>query len=109
ARGAVLLEVGRAQLKAGDRKAARATFGRAMKAADGYPEGRENTGGVITLVPAWALIKGSVVRRVAAAAAEAGGEEEARTWAASQTSPFLKVMAQLGIAEGVSVRDAGGK
>jgi hypothetical protein len=64
---------------------------------------------VITLVPAWALIKGSVVRQVAAAVTEAGGEEEARAWAAGQRSPFLKVMALLGIAEGVASRDAEGK
>lgn len=55
------------------------------------------------------LVKGSVVRQVAAAAAEAGGEEEARAWTAGQKSPFVKVMAQLGTAEGVSARDAGGK
>ena len=49
------------------------------------------------------------MRRVAAAAAEAGGEEEARAWAAGQKSPFVRVMAQLGIAEGVSARVPGGK
>jgi hypothetical protein len=99
-RSGLLLEVGRTQLKAGDRKAARATFERAMKAADSYPEAGENEGGVITLVPVWALIKGSVVNRVAAAATEAGGEAEARTWAAAQKSPFVRVMAQIGIAAG---------
>jgi hypothetical protein len=96
----VLLEVGRAQMKVGDGKAARATLGRAMKAADGYPEGRENEGGVITLVPAWGLVKGSVARRLAAALVQVGGDEDARAWAAGQKSSFVKVMAQLGIAEG---------
>jgi hypothetical protein len=105
----VLLEVGRAQMKAGNQKAARATFGQAIKAVDGYPENRENEGGVITLVPAWALIKGSIVRQVAAATVEAGGEEAARAWAAGQKSPYVKVMAQLGIAEGVFARDMGDK
>jgi hypothetical protein len=105
----VLLEVDRAQMKAGNQKAARVTFGQAMKAVDGYPENRENEGGVITLVPAWALIKGSIVRQVAAATVGVGGEEEARAWAAGQKSPYVKVMAQLGIVEGISARDAGGK
>jgi RNA polymerase sigma factor (sigma-70 family) len=107
--GRVLLDVGRAQMKAGDRKGARATFERATKAADDYPEGTENQGGIITLVPAWALIKGGVVRQVAATMAEAGGEEEARVWAAGQKSSFVRVMAQLGIAEGVAARAAVGK
>jgi RNA polymerase sigma factor (sigma-70 family) len=108
ARFGVLLEVGRAQMKAGDRNAARATFGRAMRAADGLPEGRENPG-FVTLVPAWALIKGSVVRQVAAAATEAGGAEDVRAWATGQKSPFVKVMAQLGAAEGMTAREAAGK
>jgi hypothetical protein len=104
-----LLDLARAQAKAGDRKAVRAALGPAMKAADGFPEGEENQGGVITLVPAWALIKGSVVRQIASLAAEAGGEDEARAWAAGQRSPFVRAMTLLGIAEGVSARDAGGK
>ncbi|MDB5312427.1 MAG: tolB 1, partial [Gemmataceae bacterium] len=105
----VLLDVARAQANAGNLRAARVTLGQAMKAADGFPEGEENQGSVTTLVPAWALIKGSVVRQVASRVSEAGGGEDARAWAAGQRSPFIKVMALLGIADGVSARDAGGK
>jgi RNA polymerase sigma factor (sigma-70 family) len=108
ARCMALLEIARAQLKAKNAKAALDTLGRAMKAADGYPEGEANQGGIITLVPAWALIKGSVASRVAAAAAEAGGEVEARVWAAGQKSPFVKIMALLGVAKGVAARDKAG-
>ncbi|HUR52754.1 MAG TPA: hypothetical protein VMZ71_01395 [Gemmataceae bacterium] len=109
ARCLVLLDVARAQLKAKNPEAARDTLGRAMKAADGYPEGQANQGGVITLVPAWAIIKGSVVRRVAAATAECGGEADARTWATGRKSSFVRVTAGLGVAEGVAARDAAGK
>lgn len=104
-----LLAVARAQIKTGDRGPARVTLGRAMKAAGGIPEGQENQGGVMTIVPAWALIKGSVVRQLTAAATEAGGEADARAWAAGLKSPFVQTMALIGVAEGVATTAASGK
>lgn len=76
-----------------------------MRATVDYPEGRKNERCVSTLVPAWALVKGSILRQVTAATTEAGVEEEAWNYAAGQKSPVVRVMAVLGIAEGVYAQD----
>lgn len=103
-----LMNAARAQVKAGDPKAARATLGPAMKAADALPEvGDPKT--AVALLPAQPLAKGRTVRDLATVLTQAGGEEEARAWAARQRSAIVKVAILLGIANGMPRPDAGGK
>ena len=104
-----LVAAARAHLAAGDPKTARAVVGQALTAAGGFAEDGANAPGVVTLVPAWALVKGHMARQAAAVGGEAGGEEDVRRWAARERSPFVRAMALLGLAEGTEARRAGGK
>jgi RNA polymerase sigma factor (sigma-70 family) len=101
----VLLDVGRARLKAGDRAGAVVALRPAWDRAAALRDTNEDPMGVITLVPRWALMKGHLLREIAAALAAAGAADEARARAGRQETPYLRALALLGVAEGMRQRE----
>jgi hypothetical protein len=97
---AVLFDIAKAQMKAGDKVGARATLGVVLEALNAFKDEFESPMGVITLVPGSLLIKGHWAQSVLGMLVESGGDAEALRWANAQRSPFVKALSLLGIAEG---------
>jgi hypothetical protein len=99
-RAEALIEIARAQTKAGDRDRAGETFSRACDAAGQVREMEGNFGSASNACYA------HIIRVMA----EAGRTKEAAEWAAEQRPALLKAQALLCVVEGLALRaQAGGR
>jgi RNA polymerase sigma factor (sigma-70 family) len=99
-----LLDVAEAQAASGDRVAAAGTLKQAWEAAGTLKGEGDNPMGVRTLAPRWLLMKGHLLRRLAAGLVQAGEQGDALTRAGKEELPFLKALALMGAAEGMVAR-----
>jgi RNA polymerase sigma factor (sigma-70 family) len=98
-----LLEIAEAHAAAGDRAAAASTLKQAWEAASTLKEA-DNPVEYQTLAPRWVIMKGQLLRQIAAGLVQAGGEGNALTRAGKEELPFLKALALIGAAEGMVAR-----
>lgn len=95
-KAAAHIEVAQAQARAGDHDGAARTFEKALGFAEAVPEAP----GKSDLHRAY--FRFSLLRALAAAQAEAGQEKAAGVWIATQSFPYHKACALVGLAEGIA-------